>query len=125
MLYLPQLRGKNGKALINLHKAENDDIDAQKIWSIKNSKSLLECPTITTLVASFDSKLFNDMELLKWYLAGRNRIINFAHKPTKNVTVKYLTKHVAYAFVSFTPVFSYMCSEKPNTLHMCVVAWRC
>jgi len=37
-------------------KAENDDIDALKVRSIKNSKSLLECPTITALVATFNAK---------------------------------------------------------------------
>jgi len=41
-------------------KTENDDIDALKLRSIKNSKSLLECPTITVLVAAFDEKAFND-----------------------------------------------------------------
>jgi len=56
-------------------KAENDNIDALKLQSIKNSKSLLECLTITAFIAAFDTKAFNDTELLKSYLAGGNRII--------------------------------------------------
>jgi len=32
-----------------LRKVENDDIDARNVRSIKNSKSLLEFPTITML----------------------------------------------------------------------------
>jgi len=64
--------GKNRKALINLRKAENGDSDA----SIKNYKSLLECPTITALVAAFDAKVFNDTKLLKSHMTGGNRIIN-------------------------------------------------
>jgi len=72
------LRGKNGKALFSLSFAENDDVDALKVWPIKNSKSLLECPTITALVAAFDIKAFNDTELLKSCLAGGNRVINFS-----------------------------------------------
>jgi len=38
------LRGENGKALINLRKAENDDVDAVNLQSIKNSKSSLSAP---------------------------------------------------------------------------------
>jgi len=33
---LPLLRGENGKALINLRKAENDDMDALQVRSTKN-----------------------------------------------------------------------------------------
>jgi len=66
---------------MNLSKAENKHIDAPKAQSIKNSKSLLEYRTITALVAAFDAKAFNDAELLKSYLAGGNKIINF-HRQT-------------------------------------------
>jgi len=59
----------------------NDDIDALKVQSINNSKSLLECPTITALVAAFDAKAFSDAELLKSYLIGGNRIVDF-HRQT-------------------------------------------
>jgi len=104
-----------------LSLAENDDVDALKVRSVKNCKSLLECPTITGLVAAFDAKAFNDTELLKSYLAGGNRII-FAGKPTGNVMVKYLTQHTAYGFISCTSDFWYLCSKKTNTLHICVAA---
>jgi len=40
-------------------------------------KSLLERPTITALVATFDATVFNGTELWKSGLAGGNRIINF------------------------------------------------
>jgi len=49
-----------------------------------NSKiSLLQCPTITALVAAFDAKAFNDTELLKSYLAGGNRIVNFLRQTSR------------------------------------------
>jgi len=69
---------------MNLRKAENDDIDALKVQSIKNSKSLLEFPTITALVA-FDVKAFNDTELLKSFLglADGNRIISFCRQTNR------------------------------------------
>jgi len=41
----------------------------------KNSKWLLECPTITALVAAFYAKMFNDTDVLQSYLAGGSRII--------------------------------------------------
>jgi len=63
-----------------LRKAENDDIDPLQVRSIKNYKSLPECPTITVRVAPFDAKAFTDTELWKSYLAGRNRIMNFHRK---------------------------------------------
>ena len=68
------------KNLINLRKAKNGDIDAVNVWSMKISKSLLECSTITVLVAAFDAKAFNDTELFESCLAGRNRIINFCRQ---------------------------------------------
>jgi len=55
--------------------------DALKVWSVKNSKSLLECPRITAFVAAFDTKVLNCTEMLKSYLAGGNRIIN-RHRQT-------------------------------------------
>jgi len=41
-------------------------------------------PTITALVAAFDAKAFNCTELLKSYLAGGNRIINFHRRTNRN-----------------------------------------
>jgi len=35
-------------------------MDALKVGPMKNSKSLLERPTISALVAAFDAKMFND-----------------------------------------------------------------
>jgi len=67
--------------LINLRKAVYDDIDALKIRSLKNSKSLLQCPIIAALVTAFYAKAFVDTELLKSYLPGGNRRINF-HRQT-------------------------------------------
>ena len=40
-------------------------------------------PTITALVAAFDAKAFNETELLKSYLAGGNRIINFCRQTNR------------------------------------------
>jgi len=71
--------------LITLRKAENDDSDALNIRAIKNSKSLLDYPTTTFLVATFDAKAFYDTELLKSYLAGGNRIINFCRQTNRKL----------------------------------------
>jgi len=40
-------------------------------------------PTITALVAALDTKTFNYTELLKSYLAGENRIINFCRQTNR------------------------------------------
>ena len=85
------------KRLINLRTAENEDIDAVKVRSKKNPKWLLECATIIALVVTFDAiKAFNDMKLLKSYLSGGNRIINFCRqsKPTENATIETFDKHM-------------------------------
>jgi len=117
--HLPLLRGRIRKALINLCKAENDDINALNVRSIKNSRSLPECPTNTALVAAFDKKAVYDTELIKSWLAGRGLLI-FAGKPTENVIVKYLIKHMAYVdFYKFHICFFFSVLEKPYTLHMC------
>jgi len=63
-----------------LRKAEDYDTDALKVQSIKNHKSLPECPRITALVAAFDAKAFSDTELLKSYLDGGNKIIKFCRQ---------------------------------------------
>ena len=77
------LREENGEALINLLKVENDGIDALKVRSIKICKSLLECPTITALAATFAAKAFNDTDLLKSYLAGGNKNYNFCRQSNR------------------------------------------
>jgi len=64
----------------------------------KNSKWLLECPTITALVVAFNAKMFNGTEVLQSYLAGGSRIIK----------------------LSGIYDFSYLCSKKNKHLaHMC------
>jgi len=98
-----------------LRKAEKDDIDALNVRSIKNSTSLLEYPTNTALVATFDPKAFNDTE----YLVGGNRIINSTGKPTEKVTVKYLTKTWP-TFYKFHICFHLPVLKNTNTLHICV-----
>ena len=68
---LPLLRiGEDGKALTNLRKAENDDMSAFHLRSIKLSKFLLECSAIIAFVAVCHAKAFNDTELWKSFLAG-------------------------------------------------------
>jgi len=66
-----------------LRKTENEDSHALKVRAIKHSKSVLECPMITALVAAFDAKTFNDTELWKSCLAGGNKIINFCRKTNR------------------------------------------
>jgi len=82
--------------LINFWKAENDDIDALKVRSIKNSKSLLECPTITALVAAFDAKAFNDTKLLKSYLAGGNKDYQFLQENQLKKSRSYTASDKTY-----------------------------
>jgi len=93
-------------------------ITALNVRSIKNSKSLLECPAVTALVAAFDAKAFSNTELLKSYLVGGNRIINF-YKPTENIPVKCLTKHMAYVLYKFHVCFFLSVPPKnKHTRHM-------
>jgi len=102
------------------HKAENDDMNALKVRSVKNYKTLLQCSMITALVAAFDANAFNDTKLLKSYLADWNRSINF-HMQTNQNCHGHLTINMACVFVSFTPVFSYLCSKKQTH---CTYVWR-
>jgi len=76
-------------------------------------------PTITAFVAAFDAKALNCTELLRSYLAGGNRIINYHRKPTEIATIEILTKHMAYVFHKnhicfFLSVFK----KKTKTLHL-------
>jgi len=68
------------KALIKLRKSEND---ALKVRSVKNSKSLLECPP-SAFVAAFDAKALSCTELLMSCLAGGNSIINCHRQTNQN-----------------------------------------
>jgi len=56
-------------------QAHNYDIDALKIRSTNNCRSLLKCPTITALVAAFDAKAFNDTESCNACLAAGKTIL--------------------------------------------------
>ena len=98
---LTLLRGENGETLVNLRKAENDDIDDLKVRSVKDSKSLPECPTITALVAAFDvkSSMTRNCGSRAW-VAGTQLLI-FVDKPTEKIKVTYLTKQMAYMFYKF------------------------
>jgi len=71
---------KNGKAL---SLAENDDVDALKVGSVKDCKSLLERPMVIALAAAFDAEAFTGTELLKSCLAGGNRIINLCRQTNR------------------------------------------
>jgi len=44
-------------------------------------------PTITAFVAAFDAKAFNDTELLKSYLDGESRVINFCRQTNRKCHV--------------------------------------
>jgi len=48
--------------------------------------------TITAFVAAFDAKAFNCTELLKSYLAVRNRILTATGKPTETATIEIFDK---------------------------------
>ena len=112
---------KNGKALFSLSLAENDDVDALNVRSIKNSKSLLEWPTITAfLLLSAQKRSIARNCWNRTWLAGTGLSI-FAGKPTGNVMVKYLTQHMAYGFISCTSDFFYLCSKQQTH---CTYAWQ-
>jgi len=96
-------------------QAENDDIDALKIRSTNNCGSLLKCPTITVLVATFVAKAFNHTESCNACLVGGKTIIISIGEPNKNVTVKRLTKHMAY--VNFHISFFYLCSTLASKIY--------
>ena len=56
---------------------------ALEVRSIKIFKSLLDCPTITAIVAAFDAKAFNDTYLLKSYLAVWNTVMNVCRQTNR------------------------------------------
>jgi len=111
------------KRLINVRKAENDDINTLKVSSIKNAKLLLECPTRSLRLLLLSTQKLSSMTRKCWnraWLAG-TRLLIFAGKQTENVAVKHLSKHTAYVFISFTSVFAYLCSKKQTH---CTYVWR-
>ena len=117
---LSLLRGKSGKALINLRKAENDDIVAFRSTINKNSKSLLERPTITALVSAIDAKASMTPNLWnRTWLAGTGLSI-FSGKTTEKVVVKILTKHMSYVLYKFhICCFLIYAKKNKHTEHMC------
>jgi len=65
---------------------------------------------MTVLLLTFGGKAFNDTELCscKACVAGGNTIVISTGVTNKNVTVKFLKKHMAY--VNFTSLFSLLYS---------------
>jgi len=52
------------------------------------------------------------------WLAGK-QLLTFAGKPTENVTVKHLAKHMAYVFYKFHMcIFLYVLKTTKHTAHM-------
>jgi len=118
---LPLLWGKNGKALINLRKVENDDIDTLNTRSIKNSKSLLEFHTITVLKLLLSAQK-RSMAISGWnrtcWLAGKDNYFLQANQP-KTWRLNVWQNTWSTFFISFTFVFSYLWSNAKHTAHMC------
>jgi len=63
---------------------------------------------MTTLVLTFGAKAFNDTELCNACFTDGNTTIIATGQTNKNVTVKFLKKHMAY--VNFTSLFYSLCS---------------
>jgi len=80
-------------------------------------------PTITALVADFDAKALMIRILLKSYLAGGNRIINIPRQTNRKSHGQIFDKAHGLTFLQVPHLFfSYLCSNKQNTLHVCVTA---
>jgi len=58
---------------------------------------------MTALVLTFGAKAFNDSEFCNACLVGGNTIVISTGEAYKNVTVKFLKKHLAH--VNFTSLF--------------------
>jgi len=90
----------------------------------KNSTSLLEFPINTVLKLPFRRKnvqwhVMVEITLVGWRLAGSGWLI-FAGKPTENVKIKCLTKHMACVFYKFHVCFFLSVLRKiKHTAHMC------
>jgi len=82
--HLPLLRGKNGKALINLRKAENDDIEALNVRSIKNSKSRWSAPRSLHLLLPSTEKCAVQLHgIVEIVFGWREQIINFCRQTNR------------------------------------------
>ena len=86
---------------------------------IKKFSIITGVSTITAFVAAFDAKALNCMELLKSYLAGRNRIIN-CHRKTNRNRHNWNIWHNTWStlFIRITSLVSYLYCKKTNTLHL-------
>jgi len=81
-----------------------------KCWellSIKICRSLLQVPHNDCACSYFRPKAFNDMALCIASLAGGNTIAISTGETNKNVTVKFLKKHMTSSTLHF---FSSLCS---------------
>jgi len=63
---------------------------------------------MTALVLTFGAKALNDTKLCNACLAGGNTVVISTRETNKNVTVKFLKKHMAY--FNFTSLFPSLCS---------------
>jgi len=80
---------------------------ALKTRSIKICRSLLQVPHNDCACSYFRPKAFNDMALCIASLAGGNTIAISTGETNKNVTVKFLKKHMTSSTLHF---FSSLCS---------------
>jgi len=125
-LSLPLLRGKTGRAFINLCKDENDDIDALKAICMFNKKFLIvtRVPKITARVAAFDANTFNDRELLKRYLAIGNRIINFCMQTNRKRLFENMVAHVCHPKKCLLLVFFWKKNKKDFKYKAILLSFR-
>jgi len=103
----------------NFRKAENDDIDALKVW-LKNFKIITRVPHDHCSCCCFQRKKFNNTELLKSFLAGRKRIMYFCKQTNGKRHGQTFDKKRGLLFYKFCICFSYPCSKK-HTARTCGV----
>jgi len=85
----------------------------KKFWIITR------VPHETTLVAAFDAKEFNGTELLKSYLAGGNRTINFCRQTNRKYHGWMFHTTLGLRFYKFHIWFFLSVLKNTNNLHMC------
>ena len=83
-------------------------------------------PTITAFFAAFDAKALNCTELLKSYLAGRNRIIN-GHRQTRGerILIFYLLTNLRKNFAYPYPILirKYQKFSNPIAIRILMRHW--
>jgi len=72
-------------------------------------------PTITALVAVFDAKAFSCTDLLKSYIAGKNRILTATGKPTEIATIEIFDKTYDLRFLEELHLFFLIRVKKKKT----------